>query len=417
MRVLSLTAIYPSRAATAEGRSVACLDAALGEAGIVGTTLVLRPWVPHWIATRIIRWRHLAIRPHVETKAYGCVMFSRYLHLPHRHMPTQCVRSMAATAIRLIEKHRLEFDLIHGQSIYPTALAARLVARRFRVPFVITLRDDLSHLSEMYNTLGMRRPFEEMFSEVSTIFVHGPALFRDMPRFLSRPSPKVVLAPNGVDFDGIDRILQALPSASSHSWGRIISVGNLYRLKGIHENLWALKMLDDRGMKDWSYTIVGDGPYISELKELTASLGLADRVKFAGKVPQTEAIRMIRDADIFSLPSWAESFGNAYAEAAVCGLPAVGCLGQGAELIIQNGVTGLLVPPKDVDALADALALLLRNETRAGAMGRTARGRIRRFTWEKTAQLYAREFARVVSNGIRNPEQAQSGTHSGTSLA
>jgi glycosyltransferase involved in cell wall biosynthesis len=406
MRVLSLTAIYPNEAASAEGRSVACLDAALGKTGIMGTTLVLRPWVPRWLANRITRWRHLAIRPHLETTAYGCVLFSRYMHLPHRHMPAQCVRSMAATAIRLIKRHGFEFDLIHGQSIYPTALAARLVARHFGVPFVITLRDDLSHLSDMYSDLGMKPAFEEMFSEVSTIFVHGPALFRDMPRFLSPPSPKVVLAPNGVDFDGIDGMLKLLPPVSSHSWGRIVSVSNLYRFKGVHENLNALKKLFDRGVREWTYTVVGDGPYRSALGDLSASLGLTDKVKFIGRLPQCEAIRMVRDSDIFSLPSWAEPFGNVYAEAAICGRPAIGCLGQGAELTIRTGVTGFLVPPKDVDALAEALALLLDDEARATIMGQEGREQVQRLTWEKTAQLYAREFDRVVSGGPRTAQLA-----------
>jgi glycosyltransferase involved in cell wall biosynthesis len=214
----------------------------------------------------------------------------------------------------------------------------------------------------------------------------------------------VVLAPNGVDFDGIDKMLKALPSASHHSWGRIVSVGNLYRIKGIHENLHALKRLGDSGIQNWSYTVVGDGPYLSELKGLAATLGLKDKVRFTGKLPQTEAIRMIRDADIFSLPSWAESFGNAYAEAAVCERAAIGCVGQGAEIMIQGGVTGLLVPPRDVDALADALALLLKGETMATAMGKTAREQIRGFTWEKTAQLYAREFAEVLSGDAVNAD-------------
>ncbi len=68
---------------------------------------------------------------------------------------------------------------------------------------------------------------------------------------------------------------------------------------------------------------------------------------------------MIHESDIFCLPSWAEPFGNVFAEAAVCGRPAIGCQGFGAELTIRDGETGLLVPPRDVEGLAEALAYLL----------------------------------------------------------
>ena len=177
-----------------------------------------------------------------------------------------------------------------------------------------------------------------------------------------------------------------------------MNVGSLYRIKGIHENLRALKRLYDQGLQDWGYTVVGNGPYRKELEALAKETGLGDRVVFKGTLPHQEAIRHMYEADIMSLPSWAEPFGNVYAEAAVCGRPAIGCRGGGAELTILDGETGLLVPPKDVEALAEALKFLLTHPERARQMGAAAREHIKQFTWERTAKIYLETLEKIQAS-------------------
>jgi glycosyltransferase involved in cell wall biosynthesis len=399
MRILSLTTIYPNEKVAAEGRSVAFLDRALAKLGVQGTTLVLKPWAPQWLANRVDKWKHLAVQRRTVEENGLRTVFSHYFHIPHRFQRTFCVYSMAHQAIQLISKHGWEFDIVHGQSIYPAALAARLVARHFQVPFVVTLRDDLSHLSHWYEHERARQLFEPMFASVSAIFVHGPSLLIDIPKFVpSGAHPEILMAPNGVDIDGINLILNSLaPSRACPQKGRnIVSVGSLFRFKGIHENLRALKTLDERGVSDWRYYVIGDGPYRRELETLALELGLSDRVVFVGYVSHRDAIRHLYESDILCLPSWAEPFGNVYAEAAVCGRPAIGCRGFGAEVTIQDGKTGLLVPPKDVDALADALVYLLTNPKQAREMGQAARENIKQFTWERAAQLYKKSIEEIL---------------------
>jgi teichuronic acid biosynthesis glycosyltransferase TuaC len=403
MRILSLTTIYPHEEMTAEGRSVAFLDQALAKQGVQGTTLVLKPWMPLWLASRVDRWKQLAVKRRAAGEEGFRIFFSHYLHIPHRFQRSFCVYSMAHRAIHLVNKHRWEFDIVHGQSIYPTALAARLVAQHFQVPFVVTLRDDLSHLSHWYEHEKGKGLFEPMFASVSAIFVHGPSLLKDIPKFIPPGAhPEILMAPNGVDIEGIQSILNSLGPPPEHPWGGIISVGNLYRFKGIHENLHALRLLTERGVKPWRYTVVGDGPYRKELMGLTKELGLEQQVTFVGKVPYPEAIRYIRESDIFCLPSWAESFGNVYAEASVCGRPSIGCKGFGGEITIRDGETGLLVPPKDVNGLADAMAFLINHPEQARKMGRTAGDHIRVFTWDRTAELYKQTIRGILSGTKSN---------------
>jgi teichuronic acid biosynthesis glycosyltransferase TuaC len=403
VQVLTLSAIYPNEQIDSAGKSVAFLDGALGKAGVRGVTLCLRPWAPTFLAKRVDRWRHLALRNRVEQKDGFTVVFDQYLHLPRRYRLDLSARFMAAKAGRLVARHGWTFDLIHGQSICPTALAAFVLSQQYRVPFIITLRDDLSHLKDMldHGNTSLRTLYDQMFRHVSAILVHGPAILREVHQYLpEKRSIPVFLAPNGVDVQGIENILASLPPVQPHPWRHVVSVGNLYRLKGIHENLRALKLLHDRGIREWRYTIVGEGPFRGELELLARELGIKDRVVFTGRLPHREAIRMIRESDIFCLPSWAEPFGNVFAEAAVCSRPAIGCRGFGAELTIRDGETGLLVPPRDVDALAEALAYLLTHPERARDMGRKAKEWIRQFTWERTARLYQETMEQVFSPRI-----------------
>lgn len=399
MRILTLSTIYPNEKNDHIGRSVAFLDQALAEVGVEGVTLFFRPWIPAFLAEGVERWRDLALRNRVEKKNGHTVVFDQYFHFPRRYRLDLSARFMMRRAKRIISQNRGTFNLIHGQSIYPAGLAACLLSERFQVPFIITLRDDLSHLEDRLSKSGpsFANLVNKMFHHVNGIFVHGPAILRDLPRYLPpKRSIPVLMAPNGVDVEGIERVLSSLPSPHLHPWGSIVSVGYLYRLKGIHENLGALKILDEQGLRDWQYTVVGDGPYREELKDLSIKLGLKDRVRFEGRVPFEKAIGYMREADIFSLPSFAESFGNVYAEAAVCGKPVVGCRGYGAEVTVRDGETGLLVPPRDVQAQANALAYLLRNPETARAMGQKGRERIREFTWERTARIYKEVMEEVI---------------------
>lgn len=398
MRVLSLTTIYPNEQFSAEGRSVAMLDAHLAKLGVEGTTLVLKPWIPNALARRRASWQHTATRARVEQREGYRVIFSHYLHVPMRFSLELCVRFMALQAKRLVRRYGVEFEIVHGQSIYPPAVAAQRVADEFGVPFVITLRDDLSHLRDLYELRQARGLFAPMFEKVGAIFAHGPAIVREMPEYLPpNAHPPVLLAANGVDVAGLGAMIAGFGEPPPRPECVVVSVSSLFRYKGIHENLEALRQLDAKGLRAWRYVVVGEGPYRTELEELARQYGLADRVEFRGRLAHGEAIRAIWDADFFCLPSWGEPFGNVYAEAALCGRAAIGCRGYGAEITIRDKETGLLVVPRDAEDLARALEILMTQPDARRAMGERAREHIKQFTWDKTAELYRAQLERVAA--------------------
>jgi len=397
MQILDLTTIYPNPVIDSEGRTVRGLDRALVRAGHAVTTLVLRPWAPLWLARQFKRYRHSAVPNAILDDQGVRVIFHRYTHVPRilgdfRFLLN--VHLMAAQALRLYRQANIHCDMIMAQGI-TTALAAHRVAARLHIPFVIVLRDDLKHL--LHSPRSLQPVGRQAFLQASAILMVGPGQVRQAPRFLPPEClSKVVLAPNGIDVAQVRALIQTMPPRTGPFAGKIVSVGTLVRFKGIHENLQALRLLRDRGITDWHYTIVGDGPYRQELEHQSRSLGLADSVSFTGRLPYAQAIHAIYASDIFCLPSWMEAFGQVYAEAAVCGVPAIGCWENGAEIIIRDGETGLLVPPKDIDALANALEFLLTHPDQARAMGANAARHAENLSWEHAVQVYLRTFECVL---------------------
>jgi glycosyltransferase involved in cell wall biosynthesis len=226
----------------------------------------------------------------------------------------------------------------------------------------------------------------------------GPGQLKQAPERLPASAlDKIVLAPNGIDVDEISSLVSGILRDDKKFNGKIVSVCNLYRYKGVHENFLALKLLFDRGVRNWHYTIVGDGPYRSELEQMVSQFGLSNYITFMGRLPHGDAMRVIRSNDIFCLPSWMEAYGQVYAEAAVCGVPAIGCLENGPEVIIRDQDTGFLIPPKDVNALANALEFLLTHPETAQDMGKRAAEHAKELSWQKAVQVYLKTFERLTS--------------------
>ncbi len=117
--------------------------------------------------------------------------------------------------------------------------------------------------------------------------------------------------------------------------------------------------------------IVGEGREEDRLKNLTGQLRLKESIRFVPTVNQTASILPL--FDIFALPSLEEGFGISAIEAQAVGLPVVASRVGGLPELIQDGQTGILVPPKDVHALAGAIIHLLQNKEYAKDMGLKAR--------------------------------------------
>ena len=153
-----------------------------------------------------------------------------------------------------------------------------------------------------------------------------------------------------------------------------ICAGRLNFQKGMHYALSALARLATRS----KLVIVGEGEERERLEGLARSLGLNDSVLFVGGQPREMVAMYLAAADVFLFPTErAESFGIVLAEAMASGLPVVASeTGALREVIGRPGVNGLLVPPGNVDALANVMRMLLADEALRRRLGEAARRRV-----------------------------------------
>ncbi|HJQ84602.1 MAG TPA: glycosyltransferase family 4 protein [Candidatus Binatia bacterium] len=193
----------------------------------------------------------------------------------------------------------------------------------------------------------------------------------------------------------------------------VLYVGRLSSEKGVHVLLQAFGRLRER----WpaaSCVLVGpdwgplrrvrtpdadaglDHDYVGRLRRLAAPHG--DRVVFAGAVPNEHLALHYALADVVAAPSLLEAFGIPAVEAGATGVPVVGSAVGGLVDTVVPGTTGLLVPPGDPGALADALAAVAADPARARAFGDAARERVASaFTWDRIATTLAGYYEELLA--------------------
>ncbi len=162
---------------------------------------------------------------------------------------------------------------------------------------------------------------------------------------------------------------------SSHGGQSLLFTGRLAGVKGVPVLLRALAVLAPRH-PDLRLRLIGDGPERTALETLATELGLAERCEFLGYRSQSEVAEALTTADIFVLPSFAEGVPVVLMEAMAAQLPVVTTCIAGVPELVEHGTSGLLVPPGEVDALAEALDTLLTDPDKRRAMGAAGRAKV-----------------------------------------
>ena len=173
----------------------------------------------------------------------------------------------------------------------------------------------------------------------------------------------------------------AIPSRNGRA--RIVTVAHLVQRKRHDVVLRALARLEPAHRPE--YLVIGDGPCRDGLERLAVELGVADRVRFLGQLPNPEAVARAAACDVFVMPGVEEPFGVAFVEAMAAGLPAIGSRGEGGpEDIAAAGPGMILVEPDDPGALAGVLDRLTGDRSELARLGAAARETVAaNFTWER----------------------------------
>jgi glycosyltransferase involved in cell wall biosynthesis len=297
-------------------------------------------------------------------------------------------------------------DVIHAHWAIPTGPAAVQAARRVGLPSVITM-----HGGDVYVNPEQGYDFPTRWYVKPALrwtLRHAGALTaitEDCRRHALRagaPAESIHLVFNGTDL----RRFSPAPGgrdAGDSPYGRhmIFACRQLFPRKGIRFLIEAAARLKPR-FPDLKVVVAGDGFERPELIHLAESLGIADDVTFLGWVANTDLPPYYRAAAVSVIPSLEEGFGIPAAEAMGCETPVVASDAGGLPEVVQDGVTGLVVPRGDTAALAEAIGSLLADPDRRLAMGRAGRERaLRLFDWDRTAAQFERIYAEVRAKAGR----------------
>jgi glycosyltransferase involved in cell wall biosynthesis len=190
----------------------------------------------------------------------------------------------------------------------------------------------------------------------------------------------------------------------------VLCVARLIPWKGVGDLLAALALLP----RDVTLLVAGTGHERARQEQQALEAGLADRVRLQGDVSHAALPPLLALADVVAGASYAsETFGMALVEAMGCARPVVATRFGGFPEVVKEGVTGLLVPPRDSPAMAAALLSLLDDPLRRIRFGANGRARaLRLFTWPAVADRVEQAYREAISGYGSGPNDATRALHS-----
>jgi glycosyltransferase involved in cell wall biosynthesis len=388
VRLLTYTTLYPNAVRPHNGVFVETRLRHLLASGEAQSRVIAPvPWFPlkH---ERFGQYGQLARVPRSEERFDISVRHPRYPLLPRVGM-TSAPLSLATFSRGEVARLRHEgydFELIDAHYFYPDGVAAALLARWFGRPFVITARGTDVNLIPRYRL--PRRMIQWAAREAAAVITVCQAL-KDALIGLGVPGDKITVLRNGVDlerFAPVDRTQARAQLGLARP--TLLSVGYLIERKGHHFAIEALKDLPEHEL-----LIVGEGEERARLETLARALGVSDRVRFLGVIPQDQLRFCYGAADALVLASSREGWANVLLEAMACGTPVVATRLWGTPEVVTAPEAGVLMDERSSTALARAVRQLFADYPDRAATRRYAE----RFDWGTTTRGQLRLFREVLA--------------------
>jgi glycosyltransferase involved in cell wall biosynthesis len=310
--------------------------------------------------------------------------------------------SLRAAAKFLDLSRRQRFDIVHDNQGLGLGL---LLTKSAGTPLVATIHHPLS-IDRRNAVAQARGPVEK-----ARRLVYYPVLMQEfVARHLDRiitvseasantvelafgvPRRQMRVIPNGIDAETFR------PLSTTKDPSNVIYVGNSEdRTKGAAYLLRAFRLLRDT--TPYHLTFVDRPEHNLKLApRLIARYGLTARVHFTGRVDTAQLVQHYNRAEMLACPSLYEGFGLPAGEAMACGLPVAATTGGALPEVVEDGVTGILVPPGDAPALAEAIQTLMGDADLRLRMGQAGRERVlEKFTWRKAALETEAVYREVLS--------------------
>lgn len=276
------------------------------------------------------------------------------------------------------------------QHILPVGTVAFLMQKLFNVPYALFFHGYDAALAASATGLK-KRLAQRILGAASLVVVNSNATGKSVTKLGSATwstHPKMVVVYPCPAVQPPNPITNHQSLTTSHSSINFLSVSRLVTRKGTAQLIEAFANVH-KHRQNTALTIVGDGPERANLEELVRQHNLTNVVTFVGKKSATECAQYFAATDIFVLTPqdrWpdVEGFGMVYLEAAAFGKPSIGSDAGGVPEAVQDGVTGVIIPQGNTEALARAMEQLAGDAALRERLGTAGRKRVQdTFVWRK----------------------------------
>ncbi len=288
-----------------------------------------------------------------------------------------------------IASRKLKIDFIHAHFLFPTGYLSAMIKEKLGIPLVVS-----GHGSDVYSLPFKNRKFlsaiKWTIKKADHIITPSERNRKILEKVLGAMSERVSVIPNGYDADvffPMDKKEVRKKLGLNPEKKIIVSVGNLIPVKGYDILIEAMAHVRKK-TRDVQCVIVGDGGMRKTLEEKIRKLSLKDDVILTGNIPHEEIPMWINASDIFVISSLDEGNPTVMFEALGCGKPVIATSVGGIPEIIRDKDVGILVPPKNLRALSEAILSALERKWSTEYIANFSE----KFSWkkigEKTLEVY-----------------------------
>lgn len=293
-------------------------------------------------------------------------------------------------------RDKYSLDIIHSQA------SDGFLLHNKKIPFVLTIHSPpLDEINMTYDKTKNKFLKESFFSKIDKFNSENADLIIAVSKYSKKKiseyykidNDKIVVIYNGVDltlFNGIPK------NTKKSEYFDILFVGKLYKRKGLIFLIQSMEKLIEK-YSFFRLIIIGDGPEHFFLQNYVKKKNLQKNIVFLGQVNHFTLLQNYLICDLFCLPSLQEGFGIVLTEAMLAKKPVISTTAGSIPEIVKNNSNGILVSPKNPNALSDAIEKLYLDENLRQKFGTKGyQDVMKKFSWEKSAKAYIDVYEKVM---------------------
>ena len=293
-----------------------------------------------------------------------------------------------------------DIDIIHSSMSIPAGLVGTILKKFFNIPHVISISgSDVPHHTTSKIMIILKPLIKYILLNANKNIVHSKGTLKTLSKTINLNKINARVIYPGVDLP--DNIYGHKIQTKHSNTIKLISLGRLVELKGFQDVIRALQIINEASSIKFKYIIIGEGPFRKYLIDLVEKLNLSNHVEFQGFISDSKAkSKLLYEADIFIGPSHTEALGLVFIEALSHGLPVIGTNIGGIPEIINAKDLGLLVVPKDIEGIRNAIISL--SSKLEDLKTDKIINRAKEFSWESVGENYLFEYKAILADKNKN---------------